>query len=272
MIGGVCGGLAEYTGIDALLWRVGFVALALFGGSGVLVYLLLWLLVPAGPGGAGQPDGPGRPVRPAGPRSPVPGITVALLLIVLGVLALVTRFTPLEPGPRGFVGAALLVVGVGLVISAFGEGRRAPRGGLIVLGIVLSIALLLISSTPWHGVGAGVGDRVYRPSTAAQVQPDYRGGVGDTTLDLRQVDLSGLTAPITTRIDHGVGDLRVIVPGSADVRVTVHSGLGSVDVFGQSADSGFYPGTGADAWTNDGRPEFDLTINAGIGDVEVSRG
>src|SRR3954466_678704 len=86
ILGGVSGGLAEYSGIDALLWRVGFVALALAGGTGIVVYLLLWLLMPAGPaaygpnayGPAGAP-----PVRvPAGPRSPIPGITIAVLLIV----------------------------------------------------------------------------------------------------------------------------------------------------------------------------------------------
>ena len=49
MLGGVCGGLAEYSGIDTVLWRVGFVALALLGGSGFLVYLLLWVLMPSGP-------------------------------------------------------------------------------------------------------------------------------------------------------------------------------------------------------------------------------
>src|SRR3954470_22247574 len=49
VLGGVSGGLAEYSGIDALLWRVGFVALTLAGGAGVIVYLLLWLLMPAGP-------------------------------------------------------------------------------------------------------------------------------------------------------------------------------------------------------------------------------
>jgi phage shock protein C len=49
MIGGVAGGLAEYSGIDAVLWRVGFVALTLAGGAGVVLYLLLWVLVPSGP-------------------------------------------------------------------------------------------------------------------------------------------------------------------------------------------------------------------------------
>jgi len=47
MIGGVCGGLADYTGIDAVLWRVAFIALTLLGGSGVLFYAVLWLLMPA---------------------------------------------------------------------------------------------------------------------------------------------------------------------------------------------------------------------------------
>ena len=46
MAGGVCGGLADYSGVDAVLWRVGFVALTLLGGCGVLLYLLLWVLLP----------------------------------------------------------------------------------------------------------------------------------------------------------------------------------------------------------------------------------
>ena len=54
MLGGVCGGLAEYSGIDPVLWRVGMVALALLG-PGVIVYLLLWVLMPTGPAG---PQGP----------------------------------------------------------------------------------------------------------------------------------------------------------------------------------------------------------------------
>jgi phage shock protein PspC (stress-responsive transcriptional regulator) len=45
-IAGVAGGLAEHTGVDAVLWRVALVALTLTGGSGVLVYGLLWLLMP----------------------------------------------------------------------------------------------------------------------------------------------------------------------------------------------------------------------------------
>jgi phage shock protein PspC (stress-responsive transcriptional regulator) len=55
VLGGVCGGLAEYTNSDPLLWRVAFVALALMG-AGIFIYPLMWLLVPvAGPDGSVTP-------------------------------------------------------------------------------------------------------------------------------------------------------------------------------------------------------------------------
>ncbi len=51
MIGGVCGGLGEYLAIDPTLIRVLFVLAALFGGHGILLYLILLILVPIGPEG-----------------------------------------------------------------------------------------------------------------------------------------------------------------------------------------------------------------------------
>ncbi len=45
-IGGVCGGLAKLTGVESWIWRLVFAALALFGGAGVLLYILLWIFVP----------------------------------------------------------------------------------------------------------------------------------------------------------------------------------------------------------------------------------
>jgi phage shock protein PspC (stress-responsive transcriptional regulator) len=273
MIGGVCGGLAEYSGIDPLLWRIGFVALAFAGGSGILVYLLLWLLMPHATTGPVERRAPLDRMADrraaAGPRSPIPGITIAGLLIVLGVLVLITRYTAWDVSARGFLGASLLVVGLGLVAAAFSGGRRA-RGGLIALGIVLSFALIVSASGPWR-FGGGVGDRTYRPITADQVRPVYELGAGDLTVDLRGVDVSHLGAPIRTRIDHGVGDLTVVVPDSADVQISVDQGIGDLDVFHRGSTDGYFAGTGSAAWTDDGDPEIVLTIDSGAGDVEVSR-
>jgi phage shock protein PspC (stress-responsive transcriptional regulator) len=275
VIGGVAGGLAEYTGVDALLWRVGFVALAITGGFGVLAYILLWLLMPAGPPSPYDPaaavDPAGRaPRRTRGPRSPVPGVTLAALLIVLGVLTLLNTVGGRDLGPRAFLGSALLVVGLGLVAAAFSTGRTG-RGLLIPMGILLSIGLLGSSTVDWRDVH-GVGDQRYAPRTASDVDARYHGGVGDLTIDLSNLrDLGDLRRPITTLVDAGVGDVEVLVPREADVRVTVDSGIGNVDLFDEGRSGGLFPGDGGESWSDDGEPEIVLTIDAGIGDVEVSR-
>jgi len=50
---GVCGGLAEYFEIDATIIRLLFILIVAFGGSGILIYLLLWLVMPKGQGEPG---------------------------------------------------------------------------------------------------------------------------------------------------------------------------------------------------------------------------
>ena len=45
-LGGVCGGLAAATGVESWVWRLTVTVLALLGGTGVLVYILLWIFVP----------------------------------------------------------------------------------------------------------------------------------------------------------------------------------------------------------------------------------
>ncbi|NJN66912.1 MAG: PspC domain-containing protein [Chloroflexaceae bacterium] len=47
LIAGVSGGLAAYFHVDPLLVRLGFVVLSLFQGFGIVLYLLLWFLVPS---------------------------------------------------------------------------------------------------------------------------------------------------------------------------------------------------------------------------------
>ncbi len=49
MIGGVCGGLGEYFGIDTTVVRLGFISFALLGGHGLLIYLVCLILIPLEP-------------------------------------------------------------------------------------------------------------------------------------------------------------------------------------------------------------------------------
>ncbi len=48
-IDGVCGGIAEYFGIDSTLVRLGLVAFCLLGGSGILAYIICMIVIPSSP-------------------------------------------------------------------------------------------------------------------------------------------------------------------------------------------------------------------------------
>lgn len=48
-IAGVCGGLAEYFGIDPTIVRIIFLFLLFGAGSGLLLYLIVWIAAPNSP-------------------------------------------------------------------------------------------------------------------------------------------------------------------------------------------------------------------------------
>lgn len=57
MIAGVAGGLAENFGIDPTWARVAFVVFTIFGGAGVALYVVLWIVIPRAEGGTIAEDG-----------------------------------------------------------------------------------------------------------------------------------------------------------------------------------------------------------------------
>ena len=64
MIAGVCGGFASYSGIDVNIVRLVMVLLALLGGTGVVLYLVAWVIVPVEDAASAAPEaGPGRSGR-----------------------------------------------------------------------------------------------------------------------------------------------------------------------------------------------------------------
>ena len=126
VFGGVCGGLAEYFGDDAVLVRIVAVALALSAGAGFLLYFIAWIAIPEGsPGEAGTSASLTAVYGPAAEadraRSRAAAVTVAgAALVALGVLMLLNRVLP-------WVDAALLwpliVVGAGVAILTSGRRR-----------------------------------------------------------------------------------------------------------------------------------------------------
>ena len=45
-LGGICGGLGEHTSIPSWAWRLIFVLLFTIYGTGLFIYILLWIVVP----------------------------------------------------------------------------------------------------------------------------------------------------------------------------------------------------------------------------------
>jgi phage shock protein PspC (stress-responsive transcriptional regulator) len=81
VVAGVCAAFARYTGTDPVLWRVAVAVMALFGGAGVALYLLGWLLVPR----AGNTASPVERLlrRPDGSTSTGGVVLLVLLAVVL---------------------------------------------------------------------------------------------------------------------------------------------------------------------------------------------
>ncbi|HCB49268.1 MAG: hypothetical protein AMJ56_17570 [Anaerolineae bacterium SG8_19] len=48
-LGGVCGGIAKYFNVDSTIIRVLFILFALVIGGGILVYIILWIVIPEEP-------------------------------------------------------------------------------------------------------------------------------------------------------------------------------------------------------------------------------
>ena len=111
-VAGVAGGLAQYLGVDPILFRVGFVALTILGGVGILAYSLLWLLLPA----EGDEVSAGEALLGRG-RSSVSPIVAAVLAVsvVVSVFATFSWGFPFWP--------ALIIGGV-----AFHVARKQRRG------------------------------------------------------------------------------------------------------------------------------------------------
>ena len=153
MLLGVSGGLAASMGIDATLVRLAFVALAFFGGAGVLLYVAAWLLVPDAPAGAHQAP----PVARTGPgrNRALTALGIVVLVLVAGPLL----FVPAAIAAGIAVPLAILVV-VGVAVAWLVTGRRPDRdAGAIAKATLLGIGILVLLSVISVGAfwAAGLG-------------------------------------------------------------------------------------------------------------------
>lgn len=148
-------------------------------------------------------------------------LVLGVVLVLFGVGWLLESLAVDVPWDVVFP-AVLIGIGVMLVVSA---RSGAGQVGLIMAGIVLTV-LLVLGTAIDIPFGGGVGDRSVHP-TGVRVEREYERGIGTLTLDLTDLDLDAIEVPFDLRARVGIGELVVIVPEGAAVRVEAHAGLGS---------------------------------------------
>jgi phage shock protein PspC (stress-responsive transcriptional regulator) len=93
VVAGVCGGLAEYLGVDSVLVRIAAVLLVFAGGAGLVLYVIGWIAMPDAPE---TPTGDAEaPVTPRAEEERTRGaILLGLVFVALGIFFLLDEIWP----------------------------------------------------------------------------------------------------------------------------------------------------------------------------------
>ena len=118
VIAGVCGGLGEYLGVDAVLIRIAALILIFAGGAGLILYVIGWIAMPEASEGvavaAGQP-----PTRPGVPVERTTGaVVIGALFVLIGVFFLLDEAFPDFLSWNWVWPIALIAVGAIVILRA----------------------------------------------------------------------------------------------------------------------------------------------------------
>lgn len=195
-------------------------------------------------------------------------VVFGIVLVGIGLAWLIAATDLFTVPWRAVFAGALIVIGVALAVSA----PRERHGGLVVVGVILTVLLALVSTG--EGVldlplSGGIGERDYRPQSTAMLADEYRLGIGELI-----VDLTAVTFPEgDTRIEASVtlGSLTVILPPDIAVHVEGRATAGEVTIFetvfsGTSIDESLEDSGYANATSR-----LFLDAAAGLGEVKVER-
>jgi phage shock protein PspC (stress-responsive transcriptional regulator) len=264
-VAGVAGGLAQYFDLDPIIFRIGFIILTVLGGSGLLVYVAAWLILPE----EGKDETIAAEVLRN--RRERPWALIGLGLLALAGLILVGN-NDLWPSGDG-VWIVLAIVG-GIILW---RQRRAERGrrrtlrvflGVLAALIVAAVASAAVAIAAIGNLGDGVGDRTYRISSPSSLSQTYKLGIGTLELDLSQVQLPAGNTPLRLRV--GLGRVHLVVPSDAVVAYHAKGHMGDLKVLGQEQSGWKVATSGRNAPSTAGAVLV-VDANVGVGEIDIDR-
>ena len=208
------------------------------------------------------------PRRPR--RRPFLGpLTFAVALIVTSLALVLNNMDVLDLSLGQVLAVFLTVLGGGLLVGTW-WGRA---WGLIPVGLLAVPVVALTALAGPVPVEGGVAERLFQPTTPAEVRSPYRLAGGELILDLSKVDFGPGAPPVEASV--AGGRVLVVLPDevAADVRGRV--GVGAVDLLdhvesGAQVDSAVTE-PAAKAPAEGTAPTVELDLMAGYGVIEVRR-
>jgi predicted RND superfamily exporter protein len=144
--------------------------------------------------------------------------------------------------------------------------RRARR--LLPLGVLIVTVLSVAALSP-VSLLAGTGNKHERPAEASQLERSYEYGIGNFTLDLRDVELPpGRT---TIEVELAVGHLLVKVPDGAALVLDGHAAAGKVDLLDETSDGTDVDDRVVAPGSRSSAPVLVLEADVGFGRLGVER-
>jgi phage shock protein PspC (stress-responsive transcriptional regulator) len=146
------------------------------------------------------------------------------ILVVCGLIAIGGAWAA-AAGGETVVAIVVIAAGAAILAGAF----LRPVRWLVLPAVALALSAGTVSAAGID-LDGGVGERDYRPASAADLHDRYELGMGQLVIDLRQTDLPPGDVPM--EVDLGIGDARVVVPEDVCVATDAHVGVGEARTFG----------------------------------------
>lgn len=248
MIGGVCGGIARYLGVDATVVRIATVVLALIGGAGALLYVAALLIMPSDSPAAGSEPGGLKPLAIVGVvllllvgwpfilggGFMVAGLAVPLAILTLAGLGVWWLVSGEGPGGNGRDVARRAALGIAVLIGcgaiAIAGGLAAGLGGgTVVAALVILAGVMLVAGAFVGGVRWLIPPALSLALAVGFVSAagiDLDGGVGER--NYRPASADSLRESYRLGMGELVVDLRDVDLPAGDTPLALDVGIGAV--------------------------------------------
>lgn len=190
--------------------------------------------------------------------------TAGIVLIAAGVVWILDVAGLIEVQAALILPGLLAVVGLALIVGSM----DGPHPGLVIFGVFLTVAVVAAAVAPPNAFRGGIGERHHRIESQADLARRYDVGLGDLTLDLRDLTL---TESAEVEVTVGAGEMRIVLPDDIEFSIDASVGAGDIDLLGERSDgvsvSRTYESPGYDAATT----TLTLDLDVAAGSIEVRR-